>query len=112
MRKHIPFLITPPIDCILLDHILDRFDNLCIIQDEISEEVYLSQGGLHSFLVDWVRNLRDSSKSVRINLDPTLSDDMHKEVPLRHCKYALHGIQGYLVISTSHENIVEMVQVV
>ncbi|MCY6488336.1 hypothetical protein, partial [Actinobacillus pleuropneumoniae] len=45
------FLLSPAVDCIFLDHVLHGIDYLRIIQDELPEEVYLAQEGLHSFLV-------------------------------------------------------------
>lgn len=110
--ERILFLLPLVVDCIPPNHVLDRFNNLPIIWDELPEEFDLPLEGLHSFLVDWVRNLHDSLNSVRINLDPTLGDDMPKEISLRHCKYALLGIQGYPVLSTSLKDLLKITQVV
>lgn len=57
--KHVLFLLSPIVDCVLLDQLLDGFDNLLIIRDELSEEVDLPPERLHGFLVHEVRNLCD-----------------------------------------------------
>jgi len=95
------FLLTPVVNYIFLDHVLHGLNYLHIIQDELSEEVYLAQEVLHGFLVDWVRNLCNGLNQVWIHLDPTLGNNVSKEVPLRQCKYALFGIQGNPISSAS-----------
>ena len=112
MGECVLFPLSLAVDCILRDHVLHGFDYLRIIQDELLEEVYLSQEGLHHFLVGWVRDLCDSSDSVWINLDPSLGNDVSKEVPLRHCKYALFQIQGNLIFPASLKNFLQMAYVV
>ena len=112
MGEWIILPLSLAIDCILLDHVLYRFHYLHIIWDELQEEVYLSQEGLHLFLAGWVRNQCNGLNSAWIKLDPTYGNDVPKEVPLRHCKYALFGIQVNLVFPTLLEYLLQMVYVV
>ena len=51
-------------------------------------------------------NLRDYPDSAEMYLDPTLRNDVPKEVPLRHCKYTPFGIQGNLIFQASLEYII------
>lgn len=111
MDECILFPLTPVVDYILLDHVLHWFQSLLIIWDELSKEVYLSQEGLHCFLVGWVRDLWNGLDSVWINLYPT-SRNYVPEVPLRHYKYALFGIQGNPLLPTSFKYFLQVAYVV
>ena len=67
---------------IFLDHVLHGLNCLHIIRDELSEEVYLAQEGLHGFLVGWVRDLCNILDPVQIHLDPAFGKNVSKKVPL------------------------------
>lgn len=75
-----------------LNNILHGLEYLRIIQDELPEEVYLAQEGLHSFLVDSMRNLCDSLDPVQIHLDLAPGNFFSNEVTLSHDEYAILGI--------------------
>lgn len=87
---------------------LGRFDDLCIIKDEIFEEVDLPQEMLHGFLIHEVSNMHDGMNSFRIYLDPNFSNDVSKQVTLRHYEDALLWIHGYHIFSTLLKKIVKM----
>lgn len=106
------FLLSPIVHDVLRDHLLNGFNNLCIIRDELYEEVDIPQERLHGFLVHGVRNLCDGQNSIWIYLDRIFHNYVSKQVTLRHYKYALLGIQAYPVFSTSLKFFLKMVQVV
>lgn len=106
------FPLGPTVDCILLGHVLHGFDCLCRIWDELPEEVYLTQEGLHHYLVGWVRDMCNSSDLTWINLNPSFNNCVSEEVPLKHYKYAIFGIQKNPIYPPSLKKFLQMAYVV
>jgi hypothetical protein len=72
------------------------FYNFCKIQDESSQEIYLSQEGLHLLLAAWSVDFQDSFNPVGIYIYTFLRDDVPQNFPFLHPKMRLFWIQRYV----------------
>lgn len=103
-----PFPFSQIEEFIFLDHILYRLDDLSIVKGELSKDVSLPQERVHGFLVYGVWNLSDFLSFFWIYLDPNFSNNVSKQVTLRHDEDSLPVIQGYPIFLASLKKIIEV----